>query len=57
VIHQDILEADRFATAAFAMGEQGIHFIASLEGFEAYVIDKEGQAQYTPGFEKFVVTS
>lgn len=55
VIGESTYEADRFATAAFAMGEKGIQFIESLVGFEAYMITKNKQAIYTSGFEKFVI--
>ena len=55
VIGPDIYEADRFATAAFAMGRSGIGFIERLEGFEGYMIDKFGQATLTSGFERFVL--
>ena len=50
VIGPDIYEADRFATAAFAMGKEGIHFIEKLPGFEGYMIDKKGTATMTSGF-------
>ncbi|TIX91826.1 MAG: FAD:protein FMN transferase, partial [Mesorhizobium sp.] len=39
VIGADVLEADRFATAAFAMGRDGILFIERTPGLEGYVID------------------
>ena len=39
VIGQDVLEADRYATAAFAMGREGIFFIERMAGLEAYEID------------------
>jgi thiamine biosynthesis lipoprotein len=55
VIGPDIYEADRFATAAFAMGRAGIHFIAQLEGFEGYMIDQNRQATFTAGFERYVI--
>ena len=55
VIGPDIYEADRFATAAFAMGTNGINFIESLDGFEGYMIDKNKQATFTTGFEKWVL--
>lgn len=55
VIGPNIYEADRFATAAFAMGRDGIAFIGSLPGFEGYLIDKDGQATFTAGFNKYVV--
>lgn len=54
VIGPNVYEADRFATAAFAMGKEGINFIQSLQGFEGYMIDKEGIATYTDGFEKYI---
>lgn len=54
VIGPNIYEADRFATAAFAMGKNGIIFIENLEGFEGYMIDKNGKATMTSGFETYV---
>jgi len=55
VIGPDIYEADRFATAAFAMGRNGINFIESLEDFEGYMIDNNKRATFTTGFEKWVL--
>lgn len=52
VIGPNIYEADRFATAAFAMGRQGIQFIEQLDGFEGYMIDRDGMATLTSGFQK-----
>jgi thiamine biosynthesis lipoprotein len=54
VIGPNIYEADRFATAAFAMGQEGIRFIERLEGFEGYMIDRHGQATFTSGFTRYV---
>ena len=54
VIGPNVYEADRFATAALAMGKQGINFIENLRNFEGYMIDKNGIATMTSGFEKFV---
>jgi thiamine biosynthesis lipoprotein len=53
VIGPDVLEADRFATAAFAMGKRGIEFIEKLPGFEAYTIDAKGIATMTSSFEEY----
>ena len=53
VIGPDVLEADRFATAAFAMGKGGITFIENLPGFEGYAIDAQGIATMTSGFAAF----
>jgi thiamine biosynthesis lipoprotein len=55
VIGPNIYQADRFATAAFAMGKEGIAYIEQLDGFEGYIIDKEGIATMTSGFEKHTV--
>jgi thiamine biosynthesis lipoprotein len=54
VIGPNIYEADRFATAAFAMGYDGIVFIEQLVGFEGYLIDQRGRATLTSGFESYV---
>ena len=54
VIGPDVYEADRFATAAFAMGESGIEFISHLKGFEGYMIKKNKTAIYTKGFKNYV---
>ncbi|MEO5759169.1 MAG: FAD:protein FMN transferase [Mesorhizobium sp.] len=50
VIGADVLEADRFATAAFAMGRDGIHFIEQTPRLEGYVVDANGRATPTTGF-------
>ena len=55
VIGPNIYEADRFATAAFAMGKRGIQFIEKLSGFEGYMIDTNARATFTNGFEKYVL--
>lgn len=56
IIGVDVLQADLYATAAFAMGKQGIYFIEELSGLEGYAIDKYGVATYTTGFSAFVVS-
>lgn len=53
VIGPNIHDADRFATAAFAMGAEGIRFIERLSGYEGYIIDRNGIATMTTGFEKY----
>lgn len=55
VIGPDVYEADRLATAAFAMGKRGIYFIEQLPGFEGYMIDASAQATFTRGFVRYVV--
>lgn len=53
VIGPNVYEADRFATAAFAMGREGINFIEQLPGFEGYQIDKDGIATMTSHFDLY----
>lgn len=55
VVGKNIFDADRFATAAFAMGKKGINFIEGLPGFEGYMIDKRGLATYTSGFRQYIL--
>ncbi len=54
VIGPNVYEADCYATAAFAMGREGIQFIESLNGFEGYMIDRNQQATFTSGFNGYV---
>lgn len=53
VIGKDVLEADRFATAAFAMGRKGLEFIELTPNLEAYGIDRDGMATMTTGFPSY----
>jgi FAD:protein FMN transferase len=55
VIGPDVYEADRFATACFAMGEKGIYFLEKQKDLEGYMIDKDGKATFTSGFEKYTI--
>jgi thiamine biosynthesis lipoprotein len=60
VIGPNIYEADRFATAAFAMGSAGIHFLEALpktSRLEGYMINMEGVATMTTGFKKYIKKS
>ncbi len=54
VIGPNVYEADRFVTAAFAMGKAGISFIERTPGLEGYMIDKNSIATMTSGFERYV---
>lgn len=54
VIGPTAFEADRFATAAFAMGRSGIDFIAARPGLEGYMIGTDRVATFTSGFERYV---
>lgn len=55
VVGPNVYEADRFATAAFAMGKEGINFIEKTPDLEGYMIDKNGTATMTSGFSKYAV--
>ena len=55
VIGPNVYEADCFATAAFAMGPEGMHFLAAQEDFEAYAIDADAKALFTNGFEAYTL--
>lgn len=51
VVGPDILQADVYATAGFAMGVSGLEFVSRTPGYEAYAIDNQLRATYTVGFE------
>ncbi|HAL27599.1 MAG TPA: hypothetical protein DCP25_12830, partial [Chloroflexi bacterium] len=53
VVGPDILEADVYATAAFAMGRRGLDFIERLPGVEAYAIGPDLVASWTAGFDAY----
>jgi thiamine biosynthesis lipoprotein len=54
LVAEDIYDADRFATAAHAMGARGIEFAENLGGIEGYLINYAKIATMTSGFERFV---
>lgn len=56
VVGPDIYEADRFATAAFAMGRDGIAFIKSTHELEGYAIDRQGVATMTAGLAEMAAS-
>lgn len=53
VVGPSILDADVFATAAFAMGPAGLDFIEGREGYQAYAIDPDLQGSWTSGFDAY----
>ncbi len=57
VIGPNVYEADRFATAAFAMGQDGIRFIESLPGFEGYMINNNRIATKTTGWDNYQISN
>jgi len=54
VVAPTITEADLMATAAFAMGSDGLAFLAIHAHLDAYAIDRHGIATFTPGFSRHV---
>lgn len=54
VIADNVYVADVYATAAFAMGLNGINYIERLKNCEGYQIGKNGIATETSGFYKYV---
>lgn len=54
VIAPSIYDADRYATAAFAMGRDGLSFLVEELGLDAYAIYRDGTAEYSSEFERYV---
>jgi thiamine biosynthesis lipoprotein len=52
VVGPDLATADAYATAAFAMGEDGPRWTATLRGYEAMTILAGGRVLMTPGFPR-----
>ncbi|MGI5458906.1 FAD:protein FMN transferase [Streptomyces sp. CA-249302] len=50
VVAASLTEADSVATAAFAMGAEGVQWAASLPGCEVFAVDGEGRVLRTEGF-------
>jgi thiamine biosynthesis lipoprotein len=49
VVAPSLTEADAVATAAFAMGAEGVDWAASREGCEVFAVDAERRVLRTPG--------
>ncbi len=54
VVANNVYEADRFATAVYAMGEKGIDFLEEKEDLEGYAITKDGKELVTSGFTAYL---
>jgi thiamine biosynthesis lipoprotein len=50
VVAATLTEADSVATAAFAMGPEGVDWAAALPGCEVFAVDAGRQVLRTPGF-------
>ena len=49
VVGPHLTWADAFATAAFALGREGVPWIEQLEGYEALAVDADGRLRATSG--------
>jgi thiamine biosynthesis lipoprotein ApbE len=48
-----MIDADRMATAAFAMGSNGIYFIEQLDGYEACAVMHDRTMIATTGWHDY----
>ncbi len=53
VVGPDLSEADAYATAAFAMGREGLSWIDSLPGYAGCMITDQRRLVWTSGFARF----
>ena len=53
VVARNIIDADRMATAAFAMGPNGIYFIEQLDGYEACAVMHDRTMIATTGWHDY----
>lgn len=53
VIADTILDADRIATGAFAMGRDGVYYLEKKDGFEGLAIDDSYHTTKTTGWESY----
>ncbi|MFJ9632403.1 FAD:protein FMN transferase [Streptomyces sp. NPDC101175] len=57
VVAATLTEADATATAAFAMGPEGVDWAAARPGCEVFAVDAERRVRRTPGFPVATVTA
>ena len=55
VVGPSLTYADAFATAAFVMGESGLHWIAGMDGYEALAITQDRRTVWTSGMDALLV--
>jgi FAD:protein FMN transferase len=54
LVGPDVCEADRLSTPSFAMGEEGMGFLAMTPGIDAYAVGRDGMALFTPGLARYM---
>lgn len=57
VVAASLTEADATATAAFAMGPEGVDWAAARPGCEVFAVDAERRVRRTPGFPVALATA
>ncbi|HLY13410.1 MAG TPA: FAD:protein FMN transferase [Candidatus Limnocylindrales bacterium] len=57
VVGPSLALADAYATAAFAMGRDGLPWLAGRTGYAGYAIDRELRPSWTAGCEPFLVAA
>ena len=53
VVGPDLTFADAYATAVFVMGLDGLDWISTRPGYDAYVITHDDRTHWTPGFAEY----
>ena len=53
VVGPSLATADAYATAAFAMGTNGLAWLADRAGYEGLAISTDRRVTWTPGFERY----
>jgi len=54
VVGPSMTWADTYATAAFAMGEAGLGWLAGMPGYSAGAVTADGRLLVTPGFRRLI---
>jgi thiamine biosynthesis lipoprotein len=57
VVGPSLALADAYATAAFAMGPDGLRWLASRSGYAGYAIDRELRPSWNAGLEPYLVAA
>jgi thiamine biosynthesis lipoprotein len=55
VVGPSLTYADAFATAAFVMGEQGLSWVAGIDGYEGLAITRDRRTVWTSGMATLLV--
>jgi thiamine biosynthesis lipoprotein len=50
VVGPELARADAYATAAFAMGVEGLKWLEQVEGYDALLVTTDAEARRTSGW-------